>query len=73
MDGILKSFEHQLEMLGACLERLQPAPPADVWRWAAPGPQCGWACADDRALGSSGPAVSRLWRGGGLVWFVGGR
>jgi len=35
MDGILKCVEHQLEMLDARLERLQPALPTDVWRWAA--------------------------------------
>jgi len=35
MDGILKSFEHGLQMLRARLEGLQPVLPIDIWRRAA--------------------------------------
>ncbi len=35
MDGILKSFEHCLQMLDPRLERLQPVLPIDLWRPSA--------------------------------------
>lgn len=47
MDGVLKSFERQLEMLRARLELPKPALPLDLWAWstrpllaALPQPSC---------------------------------